>query len=120
MAKVAFIGLGVMGFPMAGHLVTKGKHEVTVYNRNAAKAKAWSEKFGGRTAPTLQALYAQETSAETKKAVIDAFFLQNNARALIDISKKETNQTLRKAALQKLSIMNDEEALQYMLQILEE
>jgi 3-hydroxyisobutyrate dehydrogenase len=52
MAKVAFIGLGVMGFPMAGHLVAKGKHEVTVYNRNAAKAKAWSEKFGGRTAPT--------------------------------------------------------------------
>jgi 3-hydroxyisobutyrate dehydrogenase len=52
MAKVAFIGLGVMGFPMAGHLVAKGKHDVTVYNRNAAKAKAWSEKFGGRTAPT--------------------------------------------------------------------
>jgi 3-hydroxyisobutyrate dehydrogenase len=52
MAKVAFVGLGVMGFPMAGHLVSKGKHEVTVYNRNSAKAKAWSEKFGGRTAPT--------------------------------------------------------------------
>jgi 3-hydroxyisobutyrate dehydrogenase len=52
MAKVAFIGLGVMGFPMAGHLVSKGKHEVTVYNRNSAKAKAWSEKFDGRTAPT--------------------------------------------------------------------
>ena len=40
MAKVAFIGLGVMGFPMAGHLVKKGSHEVTVFNRNAAKAKA--------------------------------------------------------------------------------
>ncbi|MEW6643656.1 MAG: NAD(P)-dependent oxidoreductase [Pseudomonadota bacterium] len=52
MAKVAFLGLGVMGFPMAGHLVTKGKHEVTVYNRSAAKAKAWAEKFGGRTAAT--------------------------------------------------------------------
>src|SRR3954468_23966933 len=52
MAKVAFIGLGVMGFPMAGHLVAKGKHDVTVYNRSAAKAKAWSEKFSGRTAPT--------------------------------------------------------------------
>ncbi len=35
MAKVAFLGLGVMGFPMAGHLVTKGQHEVTVYNRTA-------------------------------------------------------------------------------------
>lgn len=52
MAKVAFIGLGVMGFPMAGHLVNKGKHEVTVYNRTPAKAKAWAEKFGGRAAPT--------------------------------------------------------------------
>lgn len=76
--------------------------------------------IGGRTAPTLLSLYAQETSVETKKAVIEALFLQNNARALIDISKKETNQSLRKEALKKLSIMNDEEALQYMLQILEE
>ena len=48
MAKVAFLGLGVMGFPMAGHLVKKGGHEVTVYNRTAAKAKQWAEKFGGR------------------------------------------------------------------------
>jgi 3-hydroxyisobutyrate dehydrogenase len=55
MAKVAFIGLGVMGFPMAGHLATKGGHEVTVYNRNAAKAKAWTEKFGGRAAATPKA-----------------------------------------------------------------
>src|SRR4051794_7875023 len=38
MAKVAFLGLGVMGFPMAGHLVKKGGHEVTVYNRTGAKA----------------------------------------------------------------------------------
>lgn len=55
MAKVAFIGLGVMGFPMAGHLATKGGHELTVYNRNAAKAKAWVEKFGGKSAPTPKA-----------------------------------------------------------------
>jgi 3-hydroxyisobutyrate dehydrogenase len=52
MAKVAFIGLGVMGFPMAGHLVKKGGHEVTVYNRTAAKAKEWADKFGGKTAAT--------------------------------------------------------------------
>jgi 3-hydroxyisobutyrate dehydrogenase len=52
MAKVAFIGLGVMGFPMAGHLATKGGHQVTVYNRTGAKAKAWAEKFGGRAAAT--------------------------------------------------------------------
>ena len=52
MAKVAFLGLGVMGFPMAGHLRTKGGHEVTVYNRTAAKAESWAAKFGGRTAAT--------------------------------------------------------------------
>jgi 3-hydroxyisobutyrate dehydrogenase len=55
MAKVAFLGLGVMGFPMAGHLAKKGGHEVTVYNRNPAKAQAWVEKFGGKSAPTPKA-----------------------------------------------------------------
>ncbi|WP_103333496.1 NAD(P)-dependent oxidoreductase [Pseudotabrizicola formosa] len=51
MAKVAFLGLGVMGFPMAGHLAAKG-HKVTVYNRSPAKAEAWVEKHGGRAAAT--------------------------------------------------------------------
>ena len=51
MAKVAFLGLGVMGFPMAGHLAAAG-HEVTVYNRTAAKAEAWVAKHGGRHAAT--------------------------------------------------------------------
>ena len=51
MAKCAFLGLGVMGHPMAGHLARAG-HEVTVYNRTAAKAQAWVEEFGGRMAPT--------------------------------------------------------------------
>ncbi len=51
MAKVAFLGLGVMGFPMAGHLAAKG-HEVTVYNRSAAKAQAWTAKHRGMTAAT--------------------------------------------------------------------
>jgi len=49
--KVAFLGLGVMGFPMAGHLALAG-HDVTVYNRSAAKAKAWTDEFKGRAAPT--------------------------------------------------------------------
>lgn len=52
MAKVSFIGLGVMGYPMAGHLKTKGGHDVTVYNRTKAKADAWAEEFGGKSAPT--------------------------------------------------------------------
>ena len=50
-AKVSFLGLGVMGFPMAGHLKAKG-YEVTVYNRTAAKAQEWAQKHGGKTAPT--------------------------------------------------------------------
>lgn len=52
MAKVAFIGLGVMGFPMAGHLKAKGGHEVTVYNRNPTKAQGWVSQHGGLSAPT--------------------------------------------------------------------
>jgi 3-hydroxyisobutyrate dehydrogenase-like beta-hydroxyacid dehydrogenase len=53
MTKAAWIGLGVMGFPMAGHLLKKGGHDVVVYNRNAAKAQAWVGEYGaGRTAAT--------------------------------------------------------------------
>ena len=52
MAKVAFLGLGVMGYPMAGHLLKKGGHEVTVYNRSAAKAAQWVKDYGGRSAAT--------------------------------------------------------------------
>ncbi len=56
MAKVAWIGLGVMGYPMAGHLAKKGGHDLTVYNRNAAKADAWVKEYGsGRTAATPSA-----------------------------------------------------------------
>ncbi len=51
MAKVAFLGLGVMGYPMAGHLAAKG-HHVTVYNRTSAKSETWSAKHGGQTAST--------------------------------------------------------------------
>ena len=51
MAKVAFIGLGVMGYPMAGHLKAGG-HEVTVYNRTKAKAEAWVAQHGGAAADT--------------------------------------------------------------------
>ncbi|MBD3788234.1 MAG: NAD(P)-dependent oxidoreductase [Sphingomonadales bacterium] len=55
MAKLAFLGLGVMGFPMAGHLAAAG-HAVTVYNRSAAKAEAWVARHGGaRAAPPAEA-----------------------------------------------------------------
>jgi 3-hydroxyisobutyrate dehydrogenase-like beta-hydroxyacid dehydrogenase len=52
MAKLAFLGLGVMGYPMAGHLIKKGGHDVTVYNRSAAKAAQWVKEYGGRSAAT--------------------------------------------------------------------
>src|ERR1044072_5776354 len=58
MAKVAFLGLGVMGYPMAGHLKNKGGHDVTVYNRTAAKAEQWAKQFGGTTAATPKAAAA--------------------------------------------------------------
>ena len=52
MAKVAWLGLGVMGGPMAGHIRSRGGHDVTVYNRTAAKAQAWADKFGGTAVAT--------------------------------------------------------------------
>ncbi|TFL16594.1 NAD(P)-dependent oxidoreductase [Jannaschia formosa] len=54
MARLAFLGMGVMGAPMAGHLAKAG-HEVCVYNRTAAKAEAWAEAHGGRSAATPRA-----------------------------------------------------------------
>ena len=53
MAKVAWIGLGVMGYPMAGHILKRGGHDLVVYNRNGAKSAAWVAEHGaGRTAAT--------------------------------------------------------------------
>ena len=54
MAKIAFLGLGVMGYPMARHLNAKG-HDVTVYNRTAPRAEKWVGEHGGRAAPTPRA-----------------------------------------------------------------
>ena len=55
MAKVAFIGLGVMGYPMAGHLAKRGGHELTVFNRTAVKAEKWVAEHGGKSAATPKA-----------------------------------------------------------------
>src|SRR6202161_77219 len=76
MAKVAFLRLGGMRVPMAGHLVKKGGHDVTVYNRTGAKAKAWAEKFGGRTAPTPKA------AAEGQDFVMACVGNDNDLRAI--------------------------------------
>ena len=55
MANVAFIGLGVMGYPMAGHLAKRGGHSLTVYNRTGSRAEKWVAEFGGKAAATPKA-----------------------------------------------------------------
>ena len=55
MARVGFIGLGVMGFPMAGHLINSG-HNVTVYNRTKSKVSDWTKQYGGKSVDTLSEL----------------------------------------------------------------
>ena len=76
MAKIAFLGLGVMGYPMAGHLATAG-HKVTVYNRTLSKAKKWNSEFKGSIAETPH------------KAVKDVDFVMScvgNDNDLLDIT----------------------------------
>ncbi len=75
MAKLAFLGLGVMGGPMAGHLAAKG-HEVTVYNRTAARAEAWAARHGGHAAPTPRA------AAEGRDAVLACVGNDDDLRAV--------------------------------------
>ena len=64
MAKIAFLGLGVMGYPMAGHLQAAG-HQVTVYNRTTTKAEAWSKEHGG------------DWAATPREAVVDVDFVMS-------------------------------------------
>ena len=66
MAKLAFLGLGVMGAPMAGHLKLAG-HDVTVFNRTAAKAEAWVARHGGARAETPR--QAAQHDAERRRAL---------------------------------------------------
>lgn len=61
MIKVAWIGLGVMGYPMAGHLLRKGGHSIAVYNRTSAKAETWIGTYGGGTRHATPADAAKET-----------------------------------------------------------
>ena len=75
MAKCAFLGLGVMGYPMAGHLAARG-HEVTVYNRTAAKAEKWVAEHGGQAAPTPR------EAAETAEFVLSCVGNDDDLRAV--------------------------------------
>jgi len=75
-----------------------------------------SEKSGG----ALQNLWDSESDREVKEAIIEAFFLQNNAQALIDIVRTEPDQELRKEALEHLSLIGSDEAVDFLLEALEE
>jgi len=73
---------------------------------------------GEKAAATLAAIYAGDTDLEDRREVIQALFLQGNAHALIEITRKEKDQTLRKDAVQKLSLMNNKEATDFLLELI--
>lgn len=70
------------------------------------------------TEASLVALYASDTDAQDRREVIQAFFLQGNAHALINVARTEKDQALRKAAIQKLSLMNSKEATDFLMEII--
>ena len=93
MAKVAWIGLGVMGYPMAGHILKKGGHDLVVYNRTAAKAEAWVKEYGaGRTA---------RTPAEAAEGADFVFSCVGNDDDLRSVTLSENGafHTMRKGAI---------------------
>jgi 3-hydroxyisobutyrate dehydrogenase-like beta-hydroxyacid dehydrogenase len=92
MSKVAWLGLGVMGYPMAGHLVKKGGHDLVVYNRNGAKASAWAKEFGGRTAAT------PAEAARDAELVFSCVGNDDDVRA-VTIGKDGAFSTVRKGAI---------------------
>jgi HEAT repeat protein len=71
-----------------------------------------------KTGPALVSLYAQETNADNKKAVINALFIQNNAPALVEIARKESDMNVKKTIIQQLSVMHSKEATDYLMEIL--
>ena len=73
--KVAFIGLGVMGYPMAGHLKSDG-YDVTVYNRTQSKADKWVAEYGGQQAATLIPSPAKEAAHPEAAATVRAFTIK--------------------------------------------
>jgi 3-hydroxyisobutyrate dehydrogenase len=79
--NVAFLGLGVMGYPMAGHLLNKGGHAVTVYNRTMAKAEAWVAEHGGKAA-TVNAARTPAEAAKGQDIVFACVGNDNDLRAV--------------------------------------
>ncbi len=73
---------------------------------------------GDKTGDTLVSIYSSNMDPETKKAVLDALFIQGNAHALVGIARKETNPAMKKEIVSKLALMNSKEATDYMMEIL--
>ena len=74
--------------------------------------------MGSRTADSLTSLYQNEKTVEVRKEILNAFFLQGNAKALVNIARNEKDPQLRKTAVEKLSLMNSKDATDFMLEIL--
>ena len=89
--KLAFLGLGVMGFPMAGHLAAKG-HAVTVFNRTRPKADAWVERHGGRAAATAA------EAADGADMVFACVGADNDVRA-VTVGPEGCFQSMRRGAI---------------------
>jgi hypothetical protein len=117
--KRAIIGYFVMSkFTGANDpLVTIAKTE-----KNAELRKDAIQKMGiVRTAETgdlLVSLYGAETDQDVKRQVVNALFIQDNAKALVDLARKESNPALKQELVQKLSIMHSKDATQYMMELL--
>ena len=73
---------------------------------------------GGNSAPILKNIYATDKDPAVKRAVLDAYFVQGNAKALIEIARTEQDQSLKRAAVEKLSVMGGKDAGDYMLELL--
>src|SRR5436309_1319964 len=104
--KVAFVGLGVMGFPMAGHLAKAG-HEVSVFNRSFEKSARWAETHGGRACATItEAVAGCEVVAlcvgkdDDVRQVLDQAFPAMAADAVV-VDHTTTSARLARAAAQE-------------------
>ena len=73
---------------------------------------------GQQSAPTLRTIYTTDKDPEIKRAVLNAFFVQGNAKALIEIAKQEQDPRLKKEAIEKLSVMGSKEATEYFMELL--
>ncbi len=98
------------------HLLDIAKNEKEPRLRHAAIRSLGL--MGSKSTGTLSSLYASETDAGNRKEILNALFIQQNAKALIEIARKETNPELKREAVQKLSLIHSKESTDYMLEIL--